>query len=162
TTPSAAEDPHSLPLRAFHDRCPNTGQATIPTTAGHRKPLPPAAPTSLRPPTWIDRRSASPPVPPRFAPLLTTPRQPRSPPAQPGQSLEHLDMPAGMPRCAPNQTPPIQRTAPPLPARGSWQPIRTRLPSGTPPSQRHLVSRRLYRRCAMVALVSTRSAYLQR
>ena len=41
-------------------------------------------------------------------------------------------MPAGMPRFAPNQTPPIQRTAPPLPASGSWQPIRTRLPSGTP------------------------------
>ena len=41
-------------------------------------------------------------------------------------------MPAGMPRFAPNQTPPIQRTAPPLPASGSWQPIRTPLPSGTP------------------------------
>ena len=41
-------------------------------------------------------------------------------------------MPAGMPRFAPNQTPPIERTAPPLPASGSWQPIRTRLPSGTP------------------------------
>ena len=41
-------------------------------------------------------------------------------------------MPAGMPRFAPNQTPPIQRTAPPLPASGSWQPIRTRLASGTP------------------------------
>ena len=35
-------------------------------------------------------------------------------------------------RFAPNQTPPIERTAPPLPASGSWQPIRTRLPSGTP------------------------------
>ena len=41
-------------------------------------------------------------------------------------------MPAGMPRFTPNQTPPIQRTAPPLPTSGSWQPIRTRLPSGTP------------------------------
>ena len=41
-------------------------------------------------------------------------------------------MAAGMPRFAPNQTPPIERTAPPLPASGSWQPIRTRLPSGTP------------------------------
>jgi len=30
-------------------------------------------------------------------------------------------MPAGMPRFAPNQTPPIQRTAPPLPASGAWQ-----------------------------------------
>src|SRR6478609_1912312 len=38
-----------------------------------RPPLtPPAPPTSLRPPTCIDRRSASPPVPPHFAPLVTT------------------------------------------------------------------------------------------
>ncbi len=63
---------------------------------------------------------------------MTTPRQPRSPPAQPGHSMEHLDMPAGMPRFAPNQTPPIQRTAPPLPASGSFQPIRTRLASARP------------------------------
>ena len=41
-------------------------------------------------------------------------------------------MPAGMPRFAPNQTPPIERTAPPLPASGSSQPIRTPLASGTP------------------------------
>jgi len=41
-------------------------------------------------------------------------------------------MPAGMPRFVPNQTAPIECTAPPLPASGSWQPIRTRLPSGTP------------------------------
>jgi hypothetical protein len=41
-------------------------------------------------------------------------------------------MPAGMPGFAPNQTPPIERTAPPLPASGSWQPSRTPLASGTP------------------------------
>ena len=139
--------PHSLALRAFHDHSPNTARPRSPPqplTASHRKPVPPAPPPSLLPPTGIARHSASAPVPPCFAPLVTTPRQPRGPPAHPYQSLEHLDMPAGMPRFAPNQTPPIERTAPPLPASGSWQPIRTRLPSGTPhPSGTSSADRRL-------------------
>ena len=149
TTPSAAEDPHSLALRAFHDHSPNTARPRSPPqplTASHRKPVPPAAPTSLRPPTCIDRRSASPPVPPRFALLVTTPRQPRTPPAQPWQSMQHLDMPAGMPRFAPNQTPPIERTDPTTPRQRLMATHQDTPSLGHAPSQRHLVSRRLYRR----------------
>jgi hypothetical protein len=54
----------------MHPTPPAPRSPPQPPTASHRSPFPPVPPTSLRPPTCIARRSASPPVPARFAPQI--------------------------------------------------------------------------------------------
>ena len=120
---------------------PPAPRSPPPLTASHRKPFPPVPPKSLVPQPCIARLSASPPVPPRFAPLVTTPRQRRNPRAHPWQSLKHLEMPTGMPGS--HQTRPRQSSAPPqhprqrlmathqdTPSIGTPHPCGTSLPDG--------------------------------